>query len=135
MVRIPRSRLRGSHYGYRSFAQERGCTAGCGSRRISVAVIDGSAAGRVDQMHAAARKTGHGLIALLLRLVRLVGDPALHTQAGLRAAVKECSHGLITESGRGRNRAGAQELQRFGQGRSPTGYFSLGGLKTIGFVL
>ena len=106
MVRIPRSRLRGSHYGYRSFAQERGYTAGCGSRRI-FAVIDGSAAGGVDQMHAAARKTRHGLIALLLRLVRLVGDPALHTQAGLGAAVKECSHGLIMESGRGRNRAGA----------------------------
>jgi len=82
-------------------------TAGCGSRRISVAVIDGSAAGRVDQMHAAARKTSHGLIGLLPRLRRFVGDPALHPQAGPRAAVKECSHGLTTENGRDRNRTGA----------------------------
>jgi hypothetical protein len=32
---------------------------------------------------------------LLLRLVRLVGEPALHTQAGLWAAVKECSHCIV----------------------------------------
>ena len=78
-------------------------------------------------MHAAARKALHGLIALLFRLVRVVGDPALHAQAGLGAAVKKCSHRLIMEGGRDRNRAGASEPQRFGQGRSPAGYFSLGG--------
>jgi hypothetical protein len=44
---------------------------------------------------------------LLFRLVRIVGDPALYTQAGLGAAVKKCSHRLIVESGRDRNRAGA----------------------------
>src|SRR5215471_12360384 len=80
---------------HRPSAQEQGCTAGRGLRRIFVAVIDGSAAGRVDQMHTAARKTSQGLIALLLRLVRLVGEPALHTQAGLWAAVKECSHCIV----------------------------------------
>jgi hypothetical protein len=44
---------------------------------------------------------------LFFRLVRIIGDPALHAQAGLGAAVKECSHGLTMESGRDRNRAGA----------------------------
>ena len=58
-------------------------------------------------MHAAARKARHGLIALLFRLVRIVGDPALYAQAGPGAAVKKCSHRLIMESGRDRNRAGA----------------------------
>ena len=56
-------------------------------------------------MHAAAGETSHGFITLLLRVTAIIGDPALHAQAGLGAAVKECNHGLITESGRGRNRA------------------------------
>lgn len=55
-------------------------------------------------MHAAAGETSHGFITLLLRVTAIIGDPALQ---GLGAAVKECHHGLITESGRGRNRAGA----------------------------
>jgi hypothetical protein len=77
------------------------------SRRISIDVIDGSAAGRIDQMHPAASETRDGLIALLVWLLQVIGDPALYAQAGLGAAVKECDHGLIMESGRDRNRAGA----------------------------
>jgi hypothetical protein len=77
------------------------------SLRILFVVIDGFAAGRIDQMHAAARKTSHGFITLLLRVIPIIGSPALHAQAGPGAAVKECSHGLIMESGRDRNRAGA----------------------------
>jgi hypothetical protein len=77
------------------------------SRRISVDVIDGSAAGRIDQMQPATCETGDRLIALFVRLLRVIGDPALYAQAGLGAAVKECDHGLIMESGRDRNRAGA----------------------------
>jgi hypothetical protein len=79
----------------------------CSSRRISVLVIDGFATGRIDKMHAAARETSHRLIALLLRLAPFAGNPALYAQARVRAAIKECGHGLITERGRDRNRAGA----------------------------
>jgi hypothetical protein len=53
-------------------------------------------------MHAAACEAGDGLIALLVRLLRVIGDPALYAQAGLGAAVKECDHGLIMENGRTR---------------------------------
>jgi hypothetical protein len=58
-------------------------------------------------MQSAAGEAVHRFIPLLLRLGRIIGDPALHAEAGLGAAVKECSHDLITESGRDRNRAGA----------------------------
>ena len=57
------------------------------SRRISIDVIDGSAAGRIDQMHPAACETGDGLVALLVRLLRVIGDPALYAQAGFGAAM------------------------------------------------
>src|SRR5262249_46192281 len=72
------------------------------SGQISVAVVDGSAARRIDKMDAASRNARHGLIALLFGMVRIVGDPALYTQAGLGAAVKKCSHRLIVESDRDR---------------------------------
>ena len=58
-------------------------------------------------MYSAACDAIHGLIILLVRPVWIVGYPALHTQAGLGAAVKECCHGFIMESGRDRNRTGA----------------------------
>jgi hypothetical protein len=53
-------------------------------------------------MHAAACETGDSLITLIVRLLRVIGYPALYAQAGLGAAVKECDHGLIMESGRDR---------------------------------
>ncbi len=65
-------------------------------------------------MHHAAGETGDGLIALLVWLLRIIGDPALYAQAGLGAAVKECDHGLTMESSQDRNRAGAYEPRRFG---------------------
>jgi len=58
-------------------------------------------------MYTAACETSHGLVALLFKLPRIVGDPALHGQASLGAAVKECCHDLIAKSGRDRNRSGA----------------------------
>ncbi len=78
----------------------------CNSRRISVSFVDGSAAGRVDQMYAATGQARHRLIALPLRLVRIIGDPALHAQPGFGAAEKECNHGPVVKNGRDRNRAG-----------------------------
>ena len=72
-----------------------------------VNLADRFSADWIDEMHPTACKAIHGFIILLLRPGRLIGDPALHTLAGLGAAVKECDHGLIMESGRDRNRAGA----------------------------
>jgi hypothetical protein len=65
-------------------------------------------------MHSTASKAIHGFIILPLRQDRLVGDPALHPQAGLGAAVKERGHYIVLKS-RDRNRAGAEELQWFSQ--------------------
>jgi hypothetical protein len=81
-------------------------------------------------MHGAARKTSHGFITLLLRAIPIIGDSALHAQAGLGAAVKERRHGLITENGRDRNRAvptGSVKAAR----PLVTGYFSLGDVEFI----
>jgi len=63
----------------------------------NIAVLaDRSSAGWIDEMHPTAGKAIHGFIILLPRLARLIGDPALHAQAGLGAAVKKCvwAHGL-----------------------------------------
>jgi hypothetical protein len=67
------------------------------SRRLSVFVIDGFAAGRIDQMHAAARETSHGFITLLLRLAGMIGHPALDPKASLGASVQERRHSLVME--------------------------------------
>ena len=67
------------------------------SRRRSVFVIDGFAAGRIDQMHAAARGTSQRFITLLLRLAGMIGHPALDPQASFGAAIQECRHGLIMQ--------------------------------------
>jgi len=103
LVRIPRSRAGGA----RSTTVAQNEDARKAATQVRFLSPSSMAAGRVDQMHAAARKARHGLIALLFQLVRFVGDPALYAQAGLGAAVKKSSHRLIMENGRDRNRAGA----------------------------
>jgi hypothetical protein len=65
------------------------------SRRLSIFLINGLAVNGVNKMHAAARGADHRFIALLLRSSRMIGDPALDPQAGLGAAVQECSHSFI----------------------------------------
>jgi hypothetical protein len=72
-----------------------------------VVLFDRFSAGRIDEMHSTACNAIHCFIILRFRLAPLVGDPALYAQARVGAAVKECCHGLITESSRDRNRAGA----------------------------
>ena len=72
-----------------------------------VVLVDGFTVRQIDEMHSTACNAIHGFIILRFRLAPLVGDPALYAQARVGAAVKECCHSLITESGRDRNRAGA----------------------------
>ena len=72
---------------------------------IFAIVGEGFAGGRVDEMLSAARKAIHQLIVLAM-LCRFVGQPALHAQAGIGAAVKKqpCR---VTQSGQDRSREGA----------------------------
>jgi hypothetical protein len=70
-----------------------------------VVLVNRFSTGWVDEMHSTACQAIHGFIILLLRLDRLVGDPALHAQAGLGAAEKKCSHCHRIESDQDRNPA------------------------------
>ncbi len=72
---------------------------------IFAIVGEGFAGGRVDEMLSAARKAIHQLIVLAM-LCRFIGQPALHAQAGIGAAVKKQPF-RVTQSGQDRSREGA----------------------------
>jgi hypothetical protein len=59
---------------------------------LFVSLADDPAGCRIDQMNLRAGQAGYGFIGLGTVIGRFVGDPALHLQAGIGAAVEERCH-------------------------------------------
>ncbi len=47
---------------------------------------------RIDKVYSRASRAGHGFKRVLTPVVRVVGNPALHVQAGIGASVEKCCH-------------------------------------------
>lgn len=59
---------------------------------LVIIIADQLAGFGIDYVDGAAGEARHGLVAVVIAVVRIVGDPALYVQVRVRAAVEECGH-------------------------------------------